>query len=146
MTPRDPRNTMTALLDTAPALSAAELAAVRADFPLLTRTLRAGRPLVYLDSGATSQKPDVVINAEMEFYRERNAAVHRGVAFAVELHLGVDHDVGLLRGRPGVQVHQWPTGPESAREQREVRAHGRELGLAQHGGDVQKGGHGVPQV
>ena len=69
---------MTALLDTAPALSAAELAAVRADFPLLTRTLRAGRPLVYLDSGATSQKPDVVINAELDFYRERNAAVHRG--------------------------------------------------------------------
>jgi cysteine desulfurase/selenocysteine lyase len=69
---------MTTYLDIAPVLSEAELAAVRADFPLLTRTLRAGRPLVYLDSGATSQKPDVVINAEMEFYRERNAAVHRG--------------------------------------------------------------------
>jgi len=69
---------MTTFLDIAPVLSEAELAAVRADFPLLTRTLRAGRPLVYLDSGATSQKPDVVINAEMEFYRERNAAVHRG--------------------------------------------------------------------
>lgn len=59
-------------------LSAAELAAVRADFPLLARTLRDGRPLVYLDSGATSQKPDVVLDAEQDFYLQRNAAVHRG--------------------------------------------------------------------
>ena len=59
-------------------LSAAELAAVRADFPLLERTLRDGRPLVYLDSGATSQKPEVVLDAEQDFYVRRNAAVHRG--------------------------------------------------------------------
>lgn len=59
-------------------LGAAELAAVRADFPLLERTLRDGRPLVYLDSGATSQKPDVVLDAEQDFYLQRNAAVHRG--------------------------------------------------------------------
>ncbi|WP_263120637.1 SufS family cysteine desulfurase [Cellulomonas fimi] len=59
-------------------LGAAELAAVRADFPLLTRTVRGGRPLVYLDSGATSQKPEVVLDAEQDFYTQRNAAVHRG--------------------------------------------------------------------
>ncbi len=59
-------------------LEVAELAAVRADFPLLQRTLRGGRPLVYLDSGATSQKPDVVLDAEQDFYLQRNAAVHRG--------------------------------------------------------------------
>lgn len=59
-------------------LTAAELAAVRADFPLLQRTVRGGRPLVYLDSGATSQKPDVVLDAEQDFYLQRNAAVHRG--------------------------------------------------------------------
>ncbi|WP_298460164.1 SufS family cysteine desulfurase [uncultured Cellulomonas sp.] len=59
-------------------LSAGELAAVRADFPLLARTLRDGKPLVYLDSGATSQKPDVVLDAEQDFYAQRNAAVHRG--------------------------------------------------------------------
>ena len=69
---------MTVHVDTAPALTSTELAAVRADFPLLTRTLRGGRPLVYLDSGATSQKPDVVLDAEQDFYRRRNAAVHRG--------------------------------------------------------------------
>ena len=59
-------------------LTAAELAAVRADFPLLARTVRDGRPLVYLDSGATAQKPDVVLDAEQDFYLQRNAAVHRG--------------------------------------------------------------------
>nr|WP_208405275.1 SufS family cysteine desulfurase [Cellulomonas uda] len=59
-------------------MEAAELAAVRADFPLLERTLRDGKRLVYLDSGATSQKPDVVLDAEQDFYLQRNAAVHRG--------------------------------------------------------------------
>lgn len=59
-------------------LSKTELAAVRADFPLLAKTMRGGRPLVYLDSGATSQKPDPVLDAEQDFYLNRNAAVHRG--------------------------------------------------------------------
>ena len=58
--------------------SEAELARIRADFPLLERTVRGGRPLVYLDSGATSQKPLVVLEAEREFYSRHNAAVHRG--------------------------------------------------------------------
>lgn len=48
------------------------------DFPILSRTIRDGKRLVYLDSGATSQKPNVVIEAESEFYRLHNAAVHRG--------------------------------------------------------------------
>jgi cysteine desulfurase/selenocysteine lyase len=70
---------VTSTLDTpARTLDATELAAVRADFPLLSRTLRGGRPLVYLDSGATSQKPEVVLDAEQDFYAQRNAAVHRG--------------------------------------------------------------------
>ena len=58
--------------------SRGELAAIRGDFPLLSRTVREGRPLVYLDSGATSQKPRVVLDAEREFYERHNAAVHRG--------------------------------------------------------------------
>lgn len=65
-------------VDTQDGLTTAELAAVRADFPLLQRTLRDGRALVYLDSGATAQKPEVVIDAEQDFYLQRNAAVHRG--------------------------------------------------------------------
>ncbi|MGI5190863.1 SufS family cysteine desulfurase [Promicromonospora sp. CA-289599] len=59
-------------------LSTTELAAVRADFPLLERTVRGGQTLVYLDSAATSQKPQVVLDTEVDFYEQRNAAVHRG--------------------------------------------------------------------
>ncbi len=52
--------------------------AIAKDFPILGRTIRDGKRLVYLDSGATSQKPNVVIDAESNFYRLHNAAVHRG--------------------------------------------------------------------
>jgi cysteine desulfurase/selenocysteine lyase len=52
--------------------------AIRRDFPIFERTIRDGRRLVYLDSGATSQKPQAVIDAEVDFYRLHNAAVHRG--------------------------------------------------------------------
>ncbi|UEA59136.1 cysteine desulfurase [Gordonia otitidis] len=52
--------------------------AIRADFPILTRTVRDGKPLVYLDSGATSQRPVQVLDAEREFLTTHNAAVHRG--------------------------------------------------------------------
>jgi cysteine desulfurase/selenocysteine lyase len=48
------------------------------DFPILDRTIRDGKKLVYLDSGATSQKPNSVIDAESNFYRLHNAAAHRG--------------------------------------------------------------------
>jgi cysteine desulfurase/selenocysteine lyase len=51
---------------------------VRQDFPIFERTIRDGKRLVYLDSGATSQKPNSVIAAESDFYRFHNAAVHRG--------------------------------------------------------------------
>jgi cysteine desulfurase/selenocysteine lyase len=51
---------------------------VRQDFPIFERTIREGKRLVYLDSGATSQKPNSVIEAESNFYRMHNAAVHRG--------------------------------------------------------------------
>ena len=52
--------------------------AIRKDFPIFQRTIRDGKRLVYLDSGATSQKPQSVIDAEVDFYRLHNAAVHRG--------------------------------------------------------------------
>ncbi len=51
---------------------------VRKDFPIFERTIRDGKRLIYLDSGATSQKPNSVIEAESNFYRLHNAAVHRG--------------------------------------------------------------------
>jgi cysteine desulfurase/selenocysteine lyase len=55
-----------------------DVARIRKDFPIFTRTIRDGKKLVYLDSGATSQKPQVVINAEVDFYAKHNAAAHRG--------------------------------------------------------------------
>ncbi|AJJ64148.1 cysteine desulfurase SufS [Yersinia aldovae] len=51
---------------------------VRADFPLLGRQVN-GQPLVYLDSAASAQKPQVVIDRELHFYRDDYAAVHRGI-------------------------------------------------------------------
>ena len=51
---------------------------IRKDFPIFDRTIRDGKRLVYLDSGATSQKPSAVIEAESNFYRNNNAAAHRG--------------------------------------------------------------------
>lgn len=51
---------------------------VRADFPVLTREVN-GLPLAYLDSAASAQKPNPVVDAEAEFYRHGYAAVHRGI-------------------------------------------------------------------
>ncbi|OFT91526.1 cysteine desulfurase [Corynebacterium sp. HMSC28B08] len=55
-----------------------DTAAIRKDFPILSRTVRDGRPLVYLDSGATSQRPVQVLDAERDFLTRCNAPVHRG--------------------------------------------------------------------
>ncbi|GAA4814181.1 cysteine desulfurase [Tomitella cavernea] len=55
-----------------------DVARIRADFPILSRTVRGGSPLVYLDSGATSQRPLQVLDAERDFLLRHNAAVHRG--------------------------------------------------------------------
>lgn len=61
----------------APELTDEEVLRIRNDFPVLSRSM-GGHPLIYLDSGATSQNPLSVIEAEQEFYEQRNAAVHRG--------------------------------------------------------------------
>ncbi|MCE6994941.1 cysteine desulfurase [Saccharothrix sp. S26] len=55
-----------------------DVVGVRADFPILGRTVREGKRLVYLDSGATSQRPKQVLDAERAFLETANAAVHRG--------------------------------------------------------------------
>jgi len=59
-------------------MSGFDVEAVRRDFPILERTFD-GKPLVYLDSGATSQKPVQVIEAESNYYRLHNANAHRGI-------------------------------------------------------------------
>ena len=55
-----------------------DVEAVRRDFPILGRAVRGGHDLIYLDSGATSQKPRQVLDAERDYYTTRNAAPHRG--------------------------------------------------------------------
>jgi cysteine desulfurase/selenocysteine lyase len=54
-----------------------DLSSIRDDFPILARRFN-DLPLVYLDSAASSQKPTAVIDAVADFYRTRNANVHRG--------------------------------------------------------------------
>ncbi|GAB2904059.1 aminotransferase class V-fold PLP-dependent enzyme [Neomicrococcus lactis] len=68
----------------APSLTIEEVTRLRADFPILSREMN-GHPLIYLDSGATSQTPQWVWDAEQQFYETFNAAVHRGAhTLAVE--------------------------------------------------------------
>jgi cysteine desulfurase/selenocysteine lyase len=57
---------------------------LRRDFPILGREVR-GKPLVYLDNAATTQKPQVVIDALARYYERENANIHRGVHFLSEL-------------------------------------------------------------
>ena len=57
---------------------------IRKDFPILGRTVRNGKELVYLDSAATSQKPLSVLDAERNFYLNHNAAAHRGAHLLAE--------------------------------------------------------------
>ena len=55
-----------------------DITAIRADFPILKRVMRGGSQLAYLDSGATSQRPLLVLDAERDFLTTSNGAVHRG--------------------------------------------------------------------
>ena len=57
---------------------ALDVAAIRADFPILSRVMRGGNRLAYLDSGATSQRPLQVLDAERDFLTTSNGGVHRG--------------------------------------------------------------------
>jgi len=61
-----------------------DLSVFKKDFPIFDRKVRGGHSLVYLDSGATSQKPESVIQAEVDFYKNINAAVHRGAHLLAE--------------------------------------------------------------
>lgn len=58
--------------------TALDVEAIRRDFPILG-TIVHGKPLIYLDNAATSQKPSAVIEALVRYYQEQNANVHRGI-------------------------------------------------------------------
>jgi len=66
-----------------------DLQSIRSNFPILDREVRPGVKLVYLDSTATSQKPESVIEAMNEFYRKSNANIHRGVHVLAEEATGL---------------------------------------------------------
>jgi len=72
--------------------SAFDVDAVRADFPILHTTVH-GRPLVYVDNAATSQKPRQVIEATDRYYAEQNANIHRGVYYLSERATAAYEDV-----------------------------------------------------
>jgi len=83
-----------------------DVAAIRADFPILGRAVRGGRPLVYLDSGATSHKPRQVLDAERDFYTIHNSAAHRGAHLlgeeATDIYEGARERVaGFIGADPG---------------------------------------------
>jgi cysteine desulfurase/selenocysteine lyase len=87
------------LLITVPSL---DTASIKRDFPILSRKIRETNRLVYLDSGATSQKPNAVLDAERDFYVHHNAAAHRGAhqlaEEATELYEGARQKVASFIG------------------------------------------------
>ena len=80
-----------------------DLAAIRADFPILKRTVN-GHPLIYFDNAATTQKPQMVIDALSNYYQSTNANIHRGLHTLAEeataAYEGVRHQVGALINAP----------------------------------------------
>ncbi|HMC21044.1 MAG TPA: cysteine desulfurase [Thermoanaerobaculia bacterium] len=65
--------------------TAYDLERIRRDFPILHRTIRGGKKLVYLDNAATTQKPQAVIDRIVRYYTEENSNVHRGVHYLSEV-------------------------------------------------------------
>jgi cysteine desulfurase / selenocysteine lyase len=85
-----------------------DVARVRADFPILRRQTR-GKPLVYLDNAATTQKPQVVIDAIARYYTEYNANVHRGV-----------HELSEIASEAYEQARRKVAAFVNARHEREI--------------------------
>ncbi len=81
-----------------------DVEAIRADFPILARTVH-GRPLVYLDNAATTQKPQAVIDALVRYYSTMNANIHRGLHTLAEeataAYEGVREQVARFLNAPG---------------------------------------------
>ena len=94
-----------------------DVEAVRADFPILGRTVN-GRPLVYLDNGASAQKPQVVIDAMTQLYSHDYANVHRGLhelsTIATERYESVRRKIARFIGAPSEQEIVFTTGTTEA--------------------------------
>jgi cysteine desulfurase/selenocysteine lyase len=85
---------MTALAQ-APETTTYDVERIRRDFPILSRSVH-GKPLVYLDNAATTQKPNAVIDRIVRYYREENANVHRGVHHLSEIATSAYEDVRTI--------------------------------------------------
>ena len=83
-------------------MASLDISSIKRDFPILSRKIRENNRLVYLDSGATSQKPNSVLDAERDFYTQHNAAAHRGAhqlaEEATELYEGAREKVASFIG------------------------------------------------
>lgn len=77
-----PQELLLRKIDTEPA-SEFDVYTVRKDFPILQQTIH-GKPLVYFDNAATTQKPQPVIDAVQTYYSSQNANIHRGIHFLSE--------------------------------------------------------------
>ena len=87
-------------------MSLLDVATLRKDFPILSRSVRDGKNLIYLDSGATSQKPTSVLDAERNFYETHNAAVHRGAhQLAEEATVAFENARANIAGFIGAQTN-----------------------------------------
>ncbi|GGF53669.1 cysteine desulfurase / selenocysteine lyase [Mameliella alba] len=90
-----------------------DIEAIRADFPILAREVN-GKPLVYLDNGASAQKPQVVIDAVTRGYAEEYANVHRGLHYlsnlATEKYEGVRETVARFLGAKDPEEIVYTTG------------------------------------
>ncbi|ETA49863.1 cysteine desulfurase [Ponticoccus alexandrii] len=86
---------------------------IRRDFPILSREVN-GKPLVYLDNGASAQKPQVVIDAVTKGYAEEYANVHRGLHYlsnlATEKYEGVRETIARFLGAPDPEEIVYTTG------------------------------------
>ena len=89
-------------------MASLDISSIKRDFPILSRKIRETNRLVYLDSGATSQKPNSVLDAERDFYTKHNAAVHRGAhqlaEEATELYEGARAKVASFIGADADEV------------------------------------------
>jgi cysteine desulfurase/selenocysteine lyase len=94
-----------------------DVEAIRRDFPILSRTAH-GKPLVYLDSAATAQKPRQVLEAITRFYSEENANVHRGVhllsQLATEAYEGAREKVARFLNAADPREIVWVRGTTEA--------------------------------
>ena len=90
------RSAASACAGTAQLLPPSTSEKIRADFPILRQQVH-GKPLVYLDNAATSQKPQVVIDAITRYYERDNANIHRGVHFLSE-HATEEHEAARADG------------------------------------------------